>query len=165
MDDFTTKPGAVKRDGAGAGRAQRDRGRGKRMLSSMTPTIVLDSAGALELVTGAAGGAYIITGVAHQIVSLMDFHRRSARPMAAPQFHFQDQPDSLIAERVAWADTAAGVPRAAGPRGEALAVGEPGEHAEHPSRGGEVAGREPNRGASDWPGATESRLGDAPGTD
>ena len=70
-------------------------------------TIVLDSAGALVLVTGAAGGAYIITGVAHQIVSLLDFHRSLGEAMAAPQFHFQDQPDSLVVEKVAWADSVA----------------------------------------------------------
>ena len=106
MDDFTTKPGAVN----AMGLVQGERNAiapGKRMLSSMTPTIVLDSAGALLLVTGAAGGAYIITGVAHQIVSLLDFHRSLGEAMAAPQFHFQDQPDSLIVEKTAWADTAA----------------------------------------------------------
>jgi gamma-glutamyltranspeptidase/glutathione hydrolase len=106
MDDFTTKPGAVN----AMGLVQGERNAiapGKRMLSSMTPTIVFDSAGALELVTGAAGGAYIITGVAHQIVSLVDFHRSLGEATAAAQFHFQDQPDSLIVERVAWADTAA----------------------------------------------------------
>jgi len=106
MDDFTTKPGAVN----AMGLVQGERNAitpGKRMLSSMTPTIVLDSAGAIVLVTGAAGGAYIITGVAHQIVSLLDFRIPLGEAMAAPQFHFQDQPDSLIVEKVAWADTAA----------------------------------------------------------
>ena len=106
MDDFTTAPGAVN----AMGLVQGERNAiapGKRMLSSMTPTLVLDSAGAIELVTGAAGGAYIITGVAHQIVSLFDFHRSLGEAMAAPQFHFQDQPDSLVVEKVAWADTAA----------------------------------------------------------
>ena len=106
MDDFTTKPGAVN----AMGLVQGERNAiapGKRMLSSMTPTLVLDSAGAIALVTGAAGGAYIITGVVHQIVSLLDFHKSLGEAMAAPQFHFQDQPDSLIVEKVAWADTAA----------------------------------------------------------
>jgi len=106
MDDFTTAVGAVN----AMGLVQGERNAiapGKRMLSSMTPTLVLDSAGAIELVTGAAGGAYIITGVAHQIVSLIDFRRPLGEAMAAPQFHFQDQPDSLVVEQVAWADTAA----------------------------------------------------------
>ena len=108
MDDFTTKPGAVN----AMGLVQGERNAiapGKRMLSSMTPTIVLDSAGGLVLVTGAAGGAYIITGVAHQIVSLLDFHKSLGDAMAAPQFHFQDQPDSLIVEKVAWGDSAVGL--------------------------------------------------------
>jgi gamma-glutamyltranspeptidase/glutathione hydrolase len=106
MDDFTTKPGAMN----AMGLVQGERNAiapGKRMLSSMTPTLMLDTAGAIELVTGAAGGAYIITGVAHQIVSLLDFHKSLGEAMAAPQFHFQDQPDSLVVERVTWADTAA----------------------------------------------------------
>ena len=105
MDDFTTKPGAVN----AMGLVQGERNAiapGKRMLSSMTPTLVLDSTGAITLVTGAAGGAYIITGVAHQIVSLLDFRTSLGDAMAAPQFHFQDQPDSLVVEQVAWADTA-----------------------------------------------------------
>ena len=70
------------------------------MLSSMTPTIVLDSSGAPLLVTGAAGGAYIITAVAHQIVSLFDYHRSLGEAMAVPQFHHQDVPDSLLVEQV-----------------------------------------------------------------
>jgi gamma-glutamyltranspeptidase/glutathione hydrolase len=106
MDDFTTKPGAKN----AMGLIQGERNAitpGKRMLSSMTPTLVLDSTGAIQLVTGAAGGAHIITGVAHQIVALIDFHKSLGDAMAAPQFHFQDQPDSLVVEKVAWADTAA----------------------------------------------------------
>jgi gamma-glutamyltranspeptidase / glutathione hydrolase len=106
MDDFTTKPGAVNAMGLVQGERNAIEP-GKRMLSSMTPTLVLDSAGRIELVTGAAGGAYIITGVAHQIVALFDHGRTLGEAMAAPQFHFQDQPDSLVVERVAWADSAA----------------------------------------------------------
>ena len=139
MDDFTTKPGAVN----AMGLVQGERNAiapGKRMLSSMTPTLVLDSAGAIELVTGAAGGAYIITGVAHQIVSLLDFHKSLGEAMAAPQFHFQDQPDSLVVEKVAWADTADDAHGPAGAWGQAIAVGTPGEHAEHSPRGGKVDG-------------------------
>src|SRR5215207_1612050 len=81
MDDFTGKVGAVNAMGLVQGEANAI-APGKRMLSSMTPTIVLDSLGAPLLVTGAAGGAYIITAVAHQIVSLFDYHRSLGEAMA-----------------------------------------------------------------------------------
>ena len=106
MDDFTTAVGAVNQMGLIQGEANAIVP-GKRMLSSMTPTIVLDSAGAPMLVTGAAGGAYIITAVEHLIVSVLDYHKSLGEAMAAPQFHHQDVPDSLVVERGAWADTAA----------------------------------------------------------
>ena len=106
MDDFTAKVGAVNAMGLVQGEMNAI-APGKRMLSSMTPTIVLDSLGAPLLVTGAAGGAYIITAVAHQIVALFDYHRSLGEAMAAPQFHHQDVPDSLVLEQVAWADSAA----------------------------------------------------------
>lgn len=105
MDDFTAKVGAVNAMGLVQGSANAI-APGKRMLSSMTPTIMLDSAGRVELVTGAAGGAYIITAVAHQIVSLVDYQRTLGEAMAAPQFHHQDVPDSLVVENTAWADSA-----------------------------------------------------------
>lgn len=106
MDDFTAKVGAVNAMGLVQG-ATNSIAPGKRMLSSMTPTIVLDSTNALVLITGAAGGAYIITAVAHQIVSLIDYRRTLADAMAAPQFHHQDVPDSLVVENTAWGDSAA----------------------------------------------------------
>ena len=105
MDDFTTKLGAVNAMGLVQGTANAI-APGKRMLSSMTPTIMLDSANRVELVTGAAGGAYIITTIAHQIVTLVDHRRTLADAMTAPQFHHQDVPDSLVVERSAWADSA-----------------------------------------------------------
>jgi gamma-glutamyltranspeptidase/glutathione hydrolase len=80
----------------------------------MTPTIVLDASNAPILITGAAGGAYIITAVEHQIVSLIDFHRTLGEAMAAPQFHHQDVPDSLVVENTAWADSAAAFMRPLG---------------------------------------------------
>ncbi|MBC7843563.1 MAG: gamma-glutamyltransferase [Gemmatimonadaceae bacterium] len=106
MDDFTAKVGAVNAMGLVQG-ATNEIAPGKRMLSSMTPTLVLDSENAPILITGAAGGAYIITAVAHQIVSLLDLHRTLAEAMAAPQFHHQDVPDSLIVENTAWGNDAA----------------------------------------------------------
>ncbi len=106
MDDFTAKVGAVNAMGLVQGSTNAIVP-GKRMLSSMTPTIVLDSAGAPVLITGAAGGAYIITAVAHLIVSVFDYHIPLGEAMAAPQFHHQDVPDSLVVESIPWADSAA----------------------------------------------------------
>ncbi len=105
MDDFTAKVGAVNAMGLVQGSANAI-APGKRMLSSMSPTIMLDSTYRVELVTGAAGGAYIITTVVHQIVSLVDYGRTLGEAMAAPQFHHQDVPDSLVVENTAWADSA-----------------------------------------------------------
>jgi gamma-glutamyltranspeptidase/glutathione hydrolase len=105
MDDFTAKVGAVNTMGLVQGSANAIVP-GKRMLSSMTPTIVLDAKGSPEIVTGAAGGAYIITAVAHLLVSVLDYNKSLGDAMAAPQFHHQDVPDSLLVEKGPWADTA-----------------------------------------------------------
>lgn len=105
MDDFTVKVGAVNAMGLVQG-STNEIAPGKRMLSSMTPTIVLDPSGAPLLVAGAAGGAYIITAVAHLIVSVIDYRQSLAEAMAAPQFHHQDNPDSLVVENIPWADSA-----------------------------------------------------------
>ena len=145
MDDFTAKVGAVNAMGLVQG-ATNAIEPGKRMLSSMTPTIVLDAAGAIELVTGAAGGAYIITAVAHQIVSLIDYGRTLAESMGAPQFHHQDVPDSLVVERgVPWADSVATMLRPLG-------------HAVKPSPWGSLANVQSiHREGGKWSGVTEPR--------
>ena len=143
MDDFTGKVGAVNAMGLVQGEANAI-APGKRMLSSMTPTIVLDSLGAPLLVTGAAGGAYIITAVAHQIVALFDYHRPLAEAMAAPQFHHQDVPDSLVVEQ-AWADSAAALMKPLG-------------HAVKPSPWGVLANMQSiHREGGQWRGVTEPR--------
>ena len=97
MDDFTTKVGAVNAMGLRQWEANAI-APGKRMLSSMTPTIVLDSTGAPLVVTGAAGGAHIITGVAQVISNVLDFGMPLGEAMAAPRFHAQDFPDSIWVE-------------------------------------------------------------------
>ena len=143
MDDFTGKVGAVNAMGLVQGEANAI-APGKRMLSSMTPTIVLDSLGAPALVTGAAGGAYIITAVAHQIVALFDYHRSLADAMAAPQFHHQDVPDSLVVEQL-WADSAAALVKPLG-------------HAVKPSPWGFLANVQSiHREGRQWRGVTEPR--------
>lgn len=97
MDDFTTKAGAVNAMGLRQGERNAIQS-GKRMLSSMTPTIVLDSAGSPMLVTGAAGGGRIITAVAQVIINAIDFGLDLDEAMAGPRFHCQDFPDTLWLE-------------------------------------------------------------------
>jgi len=94
MDDFTVKPGALNQMGLRQGEANAI-APGKRMLSSMTPTIVLDSTGATFMVVGAAGGARIITAVAQIVSNAVDFGMSLRDAINAPRFHAQDFPDRV----------------------------------------------------------------------
>ena len=124
MDDFTVSLDAVNQMGLRQGAANAI-APGKRMLSSMTPTIVMDSAGGLLLVTGASGGARIITAVLQVMLNVVDFQMPLADAMRAPRFHAQDFPDRIdlstpgIPEEVAAALEARGhaVRRKDGPLG------------------------------------------------
>jgi gamma-glutamyltranspeptidase/glutathione hydrolase len=98
MDDFTTKVGVVNAMGLRQGAANAIEPN-KRMLSSMSPTIVLDGAGAPLLITGASGGARIITGVAQVMINVLDYGLPLDAAVAAPRFHAQDYPDSLQFEQ------------------------------------------------------------------
>jgi gamma-glutamyltranspeptidase/glutathione hydrolase len=71
---------------------------GKRILSSMTPTIVLDAGGKALLVTGARGGPYIITSVFHILSNVIDFSMDLPAAVAAPRVHHQHFPDQIIYE-------------------------------------------------------------------
>jgi gamma-glutamyltranspeptidase / glutathione hydrolase len=68
---------------------------GKRMLSAMTPTIVLDPRGGVLLVTGTPGGSTIITTVAQIVSNVVDFRMDVATATAAPRLHHQHLPDTL----------------------------------------------------------------------
>jgi gamma-glutamyltranspeptidase/glutathione hydrolase len=72
---------------------------GKRMLSAMTPTIVLDTAGQLSLVTGTPVGRRIITMVYHTISNVNDHRTPLADAVAAPRMHHQALPDSIRVEK------------------------------------------------------------------
>ncbi len=98
MDDFTTATGNPNQFGLiqGEGNAVEP---GKRMLSSMTPTIVLDANGRVRLVTGSPGGATIITTVAQIISNVVDFKMSVGAATAAPRLHHQHLPDTLYYER------------------------------------------------------------------
>jgi gamma-glutamyltranspeptidase/glutathione hydrolase len=71
---------------------------GKRMLSSMTPTIVLDK-GKVLLVTGTPGGTTITTSVFQTVVDILDFHLSPEDAVNKPKFHHQWLPDELFVEK------------------------------------------------------------------
>src|SRR6185436_15081922 len=72
---------------------------GKRMLSAMTPTVVLDSLGQILLVVGGAGGPTIISGTTQVVLNVIDHRMSLADAMRAPRLHHQALPDSLSYER------------------------------------------------------------------
>jgi gamma-glutamyltranspeptidase/glutathione hydrolase len=97
MDDFSVKPGSANVYGL----VQNEQNRiepGKRMLSSMTPTIVL-RAGEVRAVVGSPGGPTITTTVAQIVRALIDYGQPLERAVAAPRLHHQWLPDAVIAER------------------------------------------------------------------
>jgi gamma-glutamyltranspeptidase/glutathione hydrolase len=98
MDDFATAPGKPNLFGLVQGEANAI-APGKRMLSAMTPSIVLDSTGHLFMVLGAPGGPRIITAVYHVISNVIDHHMSLALAVEAPRSHHQALPDSLSLER------------------------------------------------------------------
>ena len=94
MDDFTSRPGIPNMFGLvqGANNAIEP---GKRMLSAMSPTIVLDPAGELLMVLGGRGGPRIITSTAQVILNVIEHRMTLADAMHAPRLHHQALPDSL----------------------------------------------------------------------
>jgi gamma-glutamyltranspeptidase/glutathione hydrolase len=97
MDDFATVPGMANMFGLQQGEPNAV-APGKRMLSSMSPTIVLDAHGAVDLVLGGAGGSRIITAVFDELSNAVDFGMNAADAVRAPRFHQQDAPDVLFLE-------------------------------------------------------------------
>ncbi|WP_031500237.1 gamma-glutamyltransferase [Bryobacter aggregatus] len=97
MDDFSAKPGVANMFGALGGEANAI-APGKRMLSSMTPTIVTKD-GKLLLVIGAPGGTRIITGVMQAILNVIDYKLNVQDAIDAPRLHHQWMPDRLYLER------------------------------------------------------------------
>ncbi len=97
MDDFTAKPGSPNVFGLVQGIANKIEP-GKRMLSSMSPTIVETAKGELELVVGAQGGPRIITAVWQTLSNAIDFKRSAAQAVAAPRIHHQHLPDKVFIE-------------------------------------------------------------------
>jgi gamma-glutamyltranspeptidase/glutathione hydrolase len=94
MDDFAAQPGSPNQYGLVQGEANAIEP-GKRMLSAMTPTIVVDPAGQLLLVLGSPGGATIITNVFQQISNVIDFGMNVRQAVNAPRLHHQHLPDRI----------------------------------------------------------------------
>ncbi|HSJ24628.1 MAG TPA: gamma-glutamyltransferase [Longimicrobiales bacterium] len=97
MDDFAAKPGSPNMFGLVQGEANAIEPE-KRMLSAMTPTIVLDPAGDVLMVTGARGGPRIITAVFQVISNVLDHGMDVATAVRAPRVHHQHLPDALFHE-------------------------------------------------------------------
>lgn len=93
MDDFTAKVGAPNMFGLVQG-PQNSIAPGKRMLSSMSPTIVSRD-GSLRAVVGSPGGPTITTTVAQIVMQLIDHGRSLKEAVAAPRIHHQWLPDKL----------------------------------------------------------------------
>ena len=99
MDDFAAQPGTPNMFGLVQGEANAVQP-GKRMLSAMSPTIVLDKDGSVLLVVGAAGGPTIITAVAQVILNVIEHGMTLADAMRAPRMHHQSLPDQIRVESV-----------------------------------------------------------------
>ncbi len=97
MDDFAARPGFPNAYGLVQGEANAIEP-GKRMLSSMSPSIVLDPDGELLLVTGTPGGSRIISVVFQSIVNALDHGMGVGQLVAAPRVHHQHLPDVLYYE-------------------------------------------------------------------
>ena len=97
MDDFSVKPGVPNMYGAVGGEANAI-APGKRMLSSMTPTIVLKD-GKPYLVVGTPGGTTIPTSVYQTIVNIIDFNLSTDDAVNKPKFHHQWLPDEILIEK------------------------------------------------------------------
>jgi gamma-glutamyltranspeptidase/glutathione hydrolase len=98
MDDFAAQPGKPNQFGLVQGEANAI-APGKRMLSAMSPTIVVDTTGQPLLVVGAAGGPRIITTTTQIILNVLEHGMSIGDAMAAPRVHEQAWPDRLFYER------------------------------------------------------------------
>jgi len=94
MDDFAAKPGTPNLFGLVQGEANAIQP-GRRMLSAMTPTLVLDSKDRLAMVVGSPGGPTIITAVLQVISNILDQRMTLSQAVSAPRIHHQGLPDSV----------------------------------------------------------------------
>lgn len=97
MDDFSVKPGVPNMFGAVGGEANSIQP-GKRMLSSMTPTIVMKNSKPY-IIVGTPGGTTIPTSVFQSIVNIIDFKLSPNMAVNAPKFHHQWLPETVTFEK------------------------------------------------------------------
>lgn len=97
MDDFSVKPGSPNMYGLVGGEANAIVP-GKRMLSSMTPSIIEEN-GKLRMVVGTPGGSTIITSIFQTILNVLAFGKDMQAAVAAPRFHHQWLPDTIYVEK------------------------------------------------------------------
>ncbi|MGB1450562.1 MAG: gamma-glutamyltransferase, partial [Marinirhabdus sp.] len=97
MDDFSAKPGEPNMFGLIGGEANAIEPQ-KRMLSSMTPTLV-EKDGKLWMSVGTPGGSTIITSVLQTILNVHEFGMNMQQAVNAPRFHHQWLPDVVLFER------------------------------------------------------------------
>jgi gamma-glutamyltranspeptidase/glutathione hydrolase len=97
MDDFSVKPGVPNMYGALGGEANAI-APNKRMLSSMTPSIVLKDKKPY-IVVGTPGGTTITTNVFLSIVNILEFNLSPIDAVNKPKFHHQWKPDDILIER------------------------------------------------------------------
>lgn len=96
MDDFSIKPGEANMYGLVGGEINKV-APNKRMLSSMTPTIVEEN-GELALILGSPGGSSIITSVLQVILNVFEFNMSIDEAINAPRFHHQWMPEYIDLE-------------------------------------------------------------------
>lgn len=97
MDDFSAKAGSPNLYGLIGSKANEIQP-GKRMLSSMTPTIVEEN-GKLKMVVGTPGGSTIITSVFQVILNTLEMGMNMQQAVEYPRFHHQWLPDHVLFER------------------------------------------------------------------
>jgi len=96
MDDFSSKPGVPNMFGLIGGEANSIAPQ-KRMISSMTPTIV-EKKGKLSMIVGTPGGSKIITSVLQTILNVYEFGMDIQNAVSASRFHHQWLPDNIVLE-------------------------------------------------------------------
>ncbi|MBN9297827.1 MAG: gamma-glutamyltransferase [Filimonas sp.] len=121
MDDFSIKPGVPNMYGAVGGEANAI-APGKRMLSSMTPSLVLKNNKPF-LVVGTPGGTTIPTSVFQTIVNIIDYGMTPEDAVNKPKFHHQWLPDEVYVEKTFDAATKAGLEKMGYTMKERAAIG------------------------------------------
>lgn len=104
MDDFSKKPGVPNAFGL-VGSAANSIEPEKRMLSSMSPTIILNSKGQTRLVVGSPGGSRIITATLQTILNFLDHNLGPSSAVHLTRIHHQWKPDLVFYEKEAKGET------------------------------------------------------------